>query len=110
MPQRLPKGLFITGSDTGAGKTHVGSLIVKSLRAAGYRVGVYKPVASGCVRDSSGNLLSQEASLLWRAAGCPGSLEEVCPRRFAAPLAPHPAAAAERMTYALPDSMAGTEA
>lgn len=109
MPQRLPKGLFITGSDTGVGKTFVGSLIVKSLRAAGYRVGVYKPVASGCVRDSSGNLHSQDALLLWHAAGCPGSLEDVCPHRFAAPLAPHLAAPAEGLSYSLHDLMAGLE-
>ena len=33
--------------------------------------------------------------LLWEAAGRPGALEQVCPQRFAAPLAPHLAAAAE---------------
>lgn len=42
-------GLFITGTDTEIGKTYVTALIARSLVAAGLRVGVYKPVASGCV-------------------------------------------------------------
>jgi dethiobiotin synthetase len=87
-------GLFITGTGTGVGKTYVGALIVKALRDAGKRVGVYKPVASGCeVRD--GKLISPDAVALWGAAGRPGTLEHVCPQLFAAPLAPHLAAQAE---------------
>ena len=41
-------GLFITGTDTGVGKTYVAALIARSLAASGRRVGVYKPAASGC--------------------------------------------------------------
>lgn len=93
-PQR---GLFITGTDTGVGKTYVAALIVRSLHDAGYRVGVYKPVASGCWRD--GDVLhSDDADALWAAAGNPGQAEIVCPQRFEAPLAPHLAAAAEGKT------------
>jgi dethiobiotin synthetase len=88
-------GLFITGNDTGVGKTYVAALIVRALRAAGRRVGVYKPVASGC-REESGALVSDDALALWDAAGRPGELERVCPQRFAAPLAPHLAARGER--------------
>jgi dethiobiotin synthetase len=87
-------GLFITGTDTGVGKTYVGCLIARSLRARGVRVGVYKPVASGCQREGD-TLVSGDALALWRAAGEPGDLEHVCPQRFAAPLAPHLAARAE---------------
>jgi dethiobiotin synthetase len=90
----MSSGLFITGTGTGVGKTYVGALVVKSLRDAGKRVGVYKPVASGCeVRD--GKLISPDAVALWEAAGRPGTLEQVCPQLFAAPLAPHLAAQAE---------------
>ena len=39
--------------------------------------------------------MSDDALALWKAAGSPGTLEEVCPQRFAAPLAPHLAAKAE---------------
>ncbi len=95
MTANYPKlGLFITGTDTGVGKTYVATLIVRSLSEAGCRVGVYKPVASGCWRD--GDVLhSDDADALWAAAGNPGDVEIVCPQRFEAPLAPHLAARAE---------------
>lgn len=94
MTRKKPLGLFITGTDTGVGKTYIGSLIAQELVRAGLRVGVYKPVASGC-RRAKGDLVSEDAQTLWEAAGKPLSLEEVCPQRFEAPLAPPLAAQAE---------------
>jgi dethiobiotin synthetase len=91
----LTPGLFITGTDTGVGKTYVTALIARSLVAAGRRVGVYKPTASGCMCDAQGRLVSDDAVALWDASGRPHDLEHVCPQRFAAPLAPHLAARAE---------------
>lgn len=82
----LAGGLFVAGTDTDVGKTAVATAIVRSLRAAGRPVGVYKPVASGGLGD---------ARSLWDAAGRPGSLAEVCPQVFAAPIAPHRAARLE---------------
>jgi dethiobiotin synthetase len=90
----MSSGLFITGTGTGVGKTYVGALIARALRDAGKRVGVYKPVASGC-EVCNGKLTSPDAIALWEAAGRPGTLEQVCPQLFAAPLAPHLAARAE---------------
>lgn len=90
-------GLFITGTDTGIGKTYVASLIVRELVAAGLQVGVYKPVASGCRRQDDLRI-SDDAIALWNAAGRPGTLAAVCPQCFAAPLAPHLAARAEGKT------------
>ncbi|MBI3461679.1 MAG: dethiobiotin synthase [Planctomycetes bacterium] len=87
-------GLFITGTDTGVGKTYVAAIIAHSLTAAGYRVGVYKPAASGCRREE-GHLISDDAVSLWDAAGRTGELDRVCPQRFEAALAPHLAAEAE---------------
>lgn len=87
-------GLFITGTDTDVGKTYVGSLIARTLRAAGHRTGVYKPAASGCRRQAE-TLISDDAAALWEAAGRPGTLAQVCPQVFEAPLAPHLAARAE---------------
>lgn len=84
-------GLFISATDTEVGKTYVGSLIARQSREQGIPVGVYKPVASGC-ESQSGELVSQDAVELWNAAGRPESLEEVCPQRFLAPVAPHLAA------------------
>lgn len=93
MCKHLP-GLFITGTDTEVGKTYVAALIARSLRAAGHRVGVYKPAASGC-REVEGELVSDDALQLWEAAGRPGELDRVCPQRFRAALAPHVAAREE---------------
>ncbi len=90
----LCRGLFITGTNTGVGKTHVGAIIARALVAAGHRVGVYKPAESGC-RSEGGELVAADAQHLWEAARRPGELSRVCPQRFAAPLAPPQAAAAE---------------
>ena len=91
---RTRAGLFVTGTDTGVGKTYVGAMIARALRAAGHRVGVYKPAASDC-RRVRGELVSDDAVALWEAAGRPGLLDRVCPQCFSAPLAPHLAARAE---------------
>jgi dethiobiotin synthetase len=88
------RGLFITSTGTGVGKTYVAALVADSLRKSGRRVGVYKAAASGCeIRE--GQLVSPDAAILWEAAGRPRSLAEVCPQLFSAPLAPHLAARAE---------------
>lgn len=87
-------GLFIVGTDTGVGKTYVAALIARQLHAEGRRVGVYKPAASGCRRQGR-KVISDDAALLWEAAGRPGPLHRVCPQRFLAPLAPHLAAECE---------------
>ena len=93
MKEKPPPGLFITGTDTGVGKTWIGCLIAQQLAATGLRVGVYKPVETGCLQKDT--LVAADARSLWRAAGQPGEEWAVCPQRFAQPLAPHLAAAEE---------------
>lgn len=88
-------GLFITGTGTEVGKTHVAAMIARSLSAQGRQVGVYKPVASGCLVGKDGQLTCEDATQLWEAAGRPGLLARVCPQQFIAPLAPPRAAAEE---------------
>ncbi len=88
------RGLFVVGTDTGVGKTHVAAMIARQLVHEGLRVGVYKPVASGCRKEAK-RIISDDALQLWEAAGKPGRLEDVCPQRFLAPIAPHLAARAE---------------
>ena len=90
----IHQGLFITGTDTGVGKTYVAGLIARALRAEGMTVGVYKPVASGC-RSPNEPSPDDDAWQLWDAAGRPGAIEQVCPQAFQPPLAPHLAARAE---------------
>lgn len=97
MNRKQPPILFFTGTDTDIGKTYVAALAAGALAKSGVRVGVYKPVASDCQEREDGRFCP-DADRLWRAAGCPGSLDDVCPQRFLAPLAPPAAAAAEQQT------------
>jgi len=88
-------GFFVIGTDTEIGKTYVTGLLAKAFLELGNTVGVYKPVASGCRADASGQLISDDAVALWHAAGKPRSLEQVTPQRFEAALAPNVAARLE---------------
>jgi len=72
-------GIFITGTDTGVGKTVVACLLVRVLRRRGIRVGVMKPYLSGGWGD---------AVRLKRAAGVEDSLQEISPVFYSKPLAP----------------------
>jgi dethiobiotin synthetase len=86
-------GLFVTGTDTGVGKTAVTVAIVRKLvRNRGLRVGVYKPVSSGV---DPGRFSESDAARLWEAAGRPLSIEAVCPQMFAAAISPPRSARAE---------------
>ncbi len=88
----MNRGFFITGTDTGVGKTVVAAALAIVLRESGRDVGVFKPVASGCVRRREG-LVSEDAEFLAKAAEAPETLEEISPVRFEEPLAPTVAAA-----------------
>ena len=81
--------LFVTGTDTGVGKTFVACALAHALRRRGRAVGVVKPVETG-VDDTP-----DDASRLAAAAGDPSSLDDVCPYRLRAPLAPAVAARRE---------------
>jgi dethiobiotin synthetase len=86
--------MFITGTDTGVGKTHVACAIVQTLVSRGVRVGVYKPAASGCEAGPAGPVW-QDVELLSAASGGLFPAERICPQCFAAPLAPPIAARCE---------------
>jgi dethiobiotin synthetase len=96
----MKRGLFITGTDTGVGKTLLTAAMAIVLRERGLNVGVMKPVASGCVRRREG-LVSEDAELLAHAADAPEMLAEISPIRLAEPLAPTVAAARARITLDL---------
>ena len=87
----MGKGFFITGTDTGVGKTVVACGLAALLREMGYRVGVMKPAETGC-KDKDGQLFPQDAFYLQQASGCQEPLERICPYRLPAPLAPSVAA------------------
>lgn len=90
-----PRGLFVTGTDTGVGKTAVTCALARALRRRGVDVGVMKPLESGCARSPDGTLLPADALALVAAAEVDDPLDAVCPERFEAPLAPALAAARE---------------
>lgn len=87
---RIP-GLLITGTDTGVGKTVVAGAIASWFRRTGRRVGVLKPIATGCERRREG-LVSTDAEFLAHCADSRHPLDLVCPQRYAEPLAPSVAA------------------
>jgi len=92
----LKRGLFITATDTGVGKTIITAALARVLREGGRDVGVMKPVATGCVHRREG-LVSEDAEFLAHAADAPEPLEEINPIRLAEPLAPTVAAARQRI-------------
>ena len=97
---KRPPGLFVTGTDTGVGKTHVASLIARQLSSTGVRVGVYKPVCSGAILDANGRVRWDDIDRLREAvrghwSDSDLSDDAICPQRFLAPLAPPLAARAE---------------
>jgi dethiobiotin synthetase len=86
----VARGFFVTGTDTGVGKTVVACALVRGLRARGLDVGAMKPVETGV-----GPAGAEDALALRAAAGGGDALDDVCPQRFALAAAPSVAAAAE---------------
>jgi len=86
--------LFVTGTDTGVGKTYVACGIIAALRARGERVGAYKPAVSGSTNGPNGPVWDDLLQLR-SAVGGDVAFERICPQRFLAPLAPPVAARIE---------------
>lgn len=90
----MSRTLFVTGTDTDAGKTVVSAALLRGLATAGLRACGFKPVASGAVDTSDGPASEDALALL--AASAPGaSIAEINPVLFAPAIAPHLASAAE---------------
>ncbi len=92
IPASRNAGLFVTGTDTGVGKTHVSVALLHGLVAAGVRAAAMKPVATGC-RKTSGGLRSDDALQLSAAARMQDDYELINPYAFEPAIAPHIAAA-----------------
>jgi dethiobiotin synthetase len=88
------RGLFITGTDTGVGKTYVAAGIIAGLRAQGVRVGAYKPVVTGSEPGPDRAVFS-DLERLHDALGREFPRERICPQTFDSPLAPPVAARLE---------------
>jgi dethiobiotin synthetase len=85
------RGIFVTGTDTGVGKTVIACALVRALREQGARVAVMKPVASGAFATAEG-LRNSDALALMAAAGCPHAYDAVNPYCFEPAISPHIAA------------------
>lgn len=84
-------GWFITGTDTGVGKTLVSRLLLEALQRAGHSAAGMKPVASGCHVTAAG-LRSDDALELMQASGVATDYADVNPYALASACAPHLAA------------------
>jgi dethiobiotin synthetase len=82
------RGLFVTGTDTGVGKTYAARLLVEKFKQQGLRVAVMKPVAAGVDADG----MNEDVRLLMAASNVPAPRELVNPYCFAPAVAPHLAA------------------
>jgi dethiobiotin synthetase len=90
-------GIFITGTDTGVGKSVVTAVLARFMRTKGLKVGVMKPVTSGCA-FADGKLVSEDAELLKWAAGTASTDADISPYLLKEPLAPSVAAAIDGVT------------
>ena len=89
----MARGIFITGTDTGVGKTTVATALMQALQDSGLSVAGMKPVASGCERTPDG-LRNDDALKLLAQSSAPLPYEWVNPYAFEPPIAPHIAAEA----------------
>lgn len=85
------RALFVTGTDTGVGKTVIAAALLRGLRERGQRVAGMKPVASGCRRSPDG-IVSDDALALIAEASESAPYRIVNPYAFIPPIAPHVAA------------------
>jgi len=85
------KGYFVTGTDTGVGKTLATVGLTRALVARGLRVAVMKPVAAGTVKTPEGEFNDDALDLL-AASNVKASYEDVNPWLLQTPASPHLAA------------------
>ncbi len=101
------KALFVAGTGTDLGKTHIACALLRAARARGARIDAFKPVVSGFDPDAPE---TSDPARLAVAMGRPDAWPEISPRRFRAPLAPNLAAELEGQTLAMADLIADSRA
>ncbi|MDR4505589.1 MAG: dethiobiotin synthase [Candidatus Scalindua sp.] len=83
----MEKGIFITGCDTGVGKTVIAGALAAAIKAQGINVGVMKPISTG-TRGIDGKFVSDDARYLKNIVDSKDEADLINPIRFAPPLAP----------------------
>ncbi|WP_421737643.1 dethiobiotin synthase [Caulobacter sp.] len=101
------KSLFVAGTGTDIGKTHVACALLRSALAEGLTVDAFKPVVSGFDPDDAA---ASDPARLAEALGEPDALTRISPRRYRAPLAANLAARLEGQTLLLTDLVADCQA
>ena len=96
-------GYFVSGTDTGVGKTYISQHLIAELNHLHPSVKVRKPVESGCVPDEKGTLMTQDGDSLFHANKCRENMGIVTPFRYLAALAPNQAALLENKSLTLDD-------
>lgn len=96
------KKIFITATDTDAGKTHMACALVSALVQNNRKVAVFKPISAGC-ELINGVLINEDAQRLKSSANCHQVIEEINPIAYQAPIAPHIAAKSENETIEISD-------
>jgi dethiobiotin synthetase len=86
----MTQGIFVTGTDTGVGKTLIATALLRALVAGGARAVGMKPVAAGI---APGAAVSADVEAILAAGNVDASLSDVNPYSFASAIAPHLAAA-----------------
>jgi dethiobiotin synthetase len=87
----MKAGYFITGTDTGVGKTLIASVLVHQFSQSGLKAVGMKPVAAGC-ELVNGELISEDVTRLVAASNVTAPLAQINPYAFAPAIAPHIAA------------------
>jgi len=87
-------GLFITGTDTGVGKTLIAGAVARILTDKGLKVGVFKPIATGCRRSWDG-FVGSDTEFLAHCANSDLSLSTITPVGYPTPAAPIVSAACD---------------
>jgi dethiobiotin synthetase len=94
--------LFVTGTDTGVGKTTVGVGLLAAWRRRGLKLAALKPAETGCMPRHGESLWPEDAGRLRDAAGLLDiPIHQVCPNRYALPAAPSVAARREQRPFDL---------
>ena len=93
----MTPGYFVTGTDTGVGKTIVSACLLLALQRQGLRTGYMKPVQTGCLQQGP-HRSAPDLDWVRDATGLTAGAQDEpdrCPYRFALPASPHLAAARE---------------
>lgn len=91
---KMGKGFFVTGTDTGVGKTIITAALIKAAHLLGFQTCGMKPVETGCIREGS-MLVPSDGMFIKTVANMEETVNHVSPYCFENPLAPLPASEIE---------------